>query len=268
MEYFVNGVRLKYDVTGSRSWGSDIVLLDQAIDLSVRTGWHDRGFTIESLFTPEHYSLFIEQCHALLIRLWSEAGLNLRHDFQPDRYHTVVTDLAAHLRAVEKTKLLGVGKFPILVKEIEQRVSEICNVPLVARNPFDNQAVFHFRVIRPMQADNNPLHRDVWLEDYDDCINIYIPIAGSNEQSSLILLPGSHLWPESRIEKTNAGAEINGIKFNVPAVTEIRGSYVAERPDPKVNQILVFSPYLIHGGAVNSNKDLTRISIEMRLWRR
>ncbi|MBA4054514.1 MAG: hypothetical protein C0490_07375, partial [Marivirga sp.] len=187
MEYTVNGIKLSYDAAGSRSWGSDVILLDRAIDLSAQTTWHDNGFTIEPLFTPDRYSLFFEQCYALLIRCWSEAGLRVGHNFQLDQYHTIARDLQAHLRAVEKTKLLHVADFPLPIQEIEERVSEICNVPLVARNPFDNQAIFHFRVIRPNQADNNPLHRDVWLEDYDDCINLYIPIAGSDEKSSLIL---------------------------------------------------------------------------------
>jgi ectoine hydroxylase-related dioxygenase (phytanoyl-CoA dioxygenase family) len=40
------------------------------------------------------------------------------------------------------------------------------------------------------------------------------------------------------------------------------------RPDPKIGEVLVFSPYLIHGGSVNLNDDTTRISIEVRLWRK
>ena len=40
------------------------------------------------------------------------------------------------------------------------------------------------------------------------------------------------------------------------------------RPDPNPDEVLVFSPYLIHGGAVNLNEDMTRVSLEMRLWRR
>jgi ectoine hydroxylase-related dioxygenase (phytanoyl-CoA dioxygenase family) len=111
------------------------------------------------------------------------------------------------------------------------------------------------------------LHRDVWLEDYESCINLYIPIAGSNALSSLILLPESHYWPESRIERTMSGAHINGIKFNVPAVTAIDGDFTIERPDPQENEMLLFSPYLIHGGAINLNTNKTRISIELRLWR-
>ena len=69
------------------------------------------------------------------------------------------------------------------------------------------------------------------------------------------------------MERTLAGSNINGQKFNVPAVTAVRGEYTVARPDPGPNEVLIFSPYLIHGGAVNLNTNITRISIEMRLWK-
>jgi hypothetical protein len=40
------------------------------------------------------------------------------------------------------------------------------------------------------------------------------------------------------------------------------------RPNPRPNDVLVFSPYLIHGGAYNQERDRTRVSLEMRFWRR
>ena len=66
--------------------------------------------------------------------------------------------------------------------------------------------------------------------------------------------------------RTADGAIIDGVRFNVPAVTSIDGDYKAIRPDPGRNEFLLFSPYLIHGGATNFNQHQTRISIELRLW--
>lgn len=268
MEYCVNKVNLKYEVTGPRHWGEERTLLREGIDLTAGTQWHVSGFTIEPLFDTATYAAFSERTKSLLISCWKNAGLPVEDNFKLDQYHTVIKDYQTHLNAVEKTKLLQVSSFPVPVQQIEERISEICKVPLIARNPFDGQSIFHFRVIRPMLPDNNPLHRDVWLEDYDDCINLYIPVVGSNEDSSLIIIPGSHLWPESNIEMSDDGALVEGVKFNVPAVTALKGSYSFERPDPQLNQVLVFSPYLIHGGSVNLNTDKTRISIEMRLWKK
>ncbi len=268
MEYTVNNTTLKYEAAGTRTWGKDVTLLEKATDLTRHTPWREKGFGIETLFEEGIYHTFRKNTRALLMKCWHDAGMVFGADFPLDQYHSLAGDFDVHLRAIERTRLLHVDEFPVPVSLVEARISEICNVPLVAQNPFDSQKIFHFRVIRPNQSDNNPLHRDVWLEDYDDCINLYIPVAGSNEKSSLILFPGSHYWPESRIEKTDAGALINGVKFNVPAVTAIAGDYSVERPSPGENQVLVFSPYLIHGGAVNLNPGMTRISIEMRLWKR
>lgn len=268
MEYTVNGKRLSYDTRGERSWGDDRVLLEEAVDLTSSTQWHVKGFTIEPFLDQNTFDTFGKQTRALLFDCWSKAGLHPAFDFPLDQYHTLVKDFKEHLAAVERTKLLSVQDFPIPVRLLEDRVSQICGQPLEVRNPYDGQRIFHFRVIRPQQGDNNPLHRDIWLPDYDDCINLYIPIAGSNERSSLILVPGSHLWAESRIERTNSGAEINGLKYNVPAVTSIKGAYTIERPNPRQNEVLVFSPYLLHGGAVNLNANATRISIEIRLWKK
>lgn len=268
MEYRVNNTTLSYEAAGSRHWGDENTLLHDASDLTLGTHWHAPGFTIEELFDARTYAVFSHRTKALVIKCWQDAGLSVSEDFDLDQYHTLVGDYNAHLAAVERTRLLQVTEFPLPVQQIEERISEICKVPLKARNPFDGQSVFHFRVIRPLQKDNNPLHRDVWLEDYADCINLYIPVAGSNELSSLIIIPGSHRWPESRVERTDTGAIVGGIKFNVPAVTALKGDYTTERPNPLENQVLVFSPYLVHGGSANLNTDKTRVSIEMRLWKK
>jgi hypothetical protein len=268
MEYTVNDTTLSYRAEGLTHRGKEEVLLSKAVDLTAGTPWHDAGLTIEKLFPARQYASFISNVHGLLVGLWREAGMAVPDGFQPSQYHALATNTPMHLAAVEKTKLIPAAKFPLGIDAIEKRISEICGTPLKAKNPFDGQSVFHFRVIRPSSTDNNPLHRDVWLEDYADCINLYIPVAGSDERSSLIIMPGSHLWPESKIERTAGGAVINGVRFNVPAVTAIDGHYTTLRPDPKENEVLVFSPYLIHGGAVNLNPDRTRISIELRLWKK
>lgn len=267
MQYQINNTIISYEAEGQRQFGSEHILLQQGLDLTSKNSWGVEGFTIETLFSSELYKDFKKEVSNLLMRCWHDAGLQIPESFSLQDYHTLITKPELHLAAIDKTKLLNTSLFPLGISEIERRISTLCGVNLKAKNPYDGESIFHFRVIRPKSRDNNPLHRDVWLEDYDNCINLYIPIAGSNELSSLILFPGSHYWPESKIEKTILGAIINGVKFNVPAVTAINGDYSIERPSPKENEVLVFSPYLIHGGSVNLNDDQTRISIELRLWK-
>ncbi len=252
---------------GERMTGEPHVLLHKAQDLTSNTAWARKGFSIERFLDDATYETFRRNTVTLLVSCWRKAGLDVPDGFPPEQYHRLVPDMHTHLRAIDHTKLLRTNEFPVPIEIVEKRIGEICGIPLRALNPFDQQSVFHFRVIRPSSGDNNPLHRDVWLEDYDNCINLYIPIAGSNELSSLILIPGSHHWPESQFERTVQGALINKIRFNVPAVTAIHGEFICERPSPGENEVLVFSPYLIHGGAVNLNSDTTRISIELRLWK-
>ena len=55
--------------------------------------------------------------------------------------------------------------------------------------------------------------------------------------------------------------------FTVPSVVGAAYPIALERPDPGRNEVLVFSPYLIHGGAYNQQPDRTRASFEMRFWR-
>jgi hypothetical protein len=268
MEYLVNHTTLQYHAEGERAFGSETVLLDQSIDLTQKTSWTGEGFSIENLFEEEKYQQFEAASRDLLLTLWRQARLNAPSSIALDQYHQLISQYADHLNAIERTKLLPVEDFPLDIRLLEERISSICHEKLEVKNPFDSQSVFHFRIIRPNTTDNNPLHRDVWLADYRDCINLYIPIAGSDEDSSIILIPGSHRWAESKVERTLGGAVIKGVRFNVPAVTSIRGDFKAIRPNPGRNEVLVFSPYLIHGGAINLSPAKTRISIEIRLWKK
>src|SRR6187431_1737811 len=217
MKYVVNKSDLQYSADGKKFRGDDSVLLNSAVDLTANTSWTKAGFTIEKLFNQNDFDTFKANTKSLLLKCWRDAGLSLPDDFSLDQYHQLVHTRDEHLMAIEKTKLLSVQSFPIDITILEKRISEICKEELIVKNPYDNQSIFHFRVIRPQQPDNNPLHRDVWLEDYKDCINLYIPICGSNDLSSLIIIPGSHHWPESQIERTLEGAQIGSSKYNVPA---------------------------------------------------
>jgi len=190
-------------------------------------------------------------------------------DFTLERYHDVVTTDAAHQAVSDQGPWCQlVSDLPVPVAVIDARISEILGVRVSTAPPHaEFPEHFCFRVVRPRSRDNNPPHRDVWLDRLRHAINIYVPLAGSSAQSSLPLVRGSHRWPESEIERTVSGARVNGVVYTVPSVVGAAHPLALERPDPGPNQVLVFSPYLIHGGAYNQQSDRTRVSLEMRFWR-
>jgi hypothetical protein len=265
MNYYLNHTEVNYDTRNKAERGERITLIDSAIDLTMNRSWAKKGFTIQSLFSQKTYADFRQKTQLLLILLWKEAGLEVEPEFPLELYHTLASEKSKHLAAVEKTKSVYTHRFPISIVELEERISEIVEIPLKVINPFGDNPTFHFRVVRPQSNDYNPLHRDVWQKENADCINLYIPVSGSNEKSSLAIIPESHHWSEYDIERTKEGALINGTSYHVPALTKIFREFEIIRPNPNENEVLVFSPYLIHGGAVNHNTDITRISLEIRL---
>src|SRR5205085_2350690 len=101
-----------------------------------------------------------------------------RITFPLDQYHTVVnTDehyaVVRHLRDLPAT---ADQYFPL--QEMDEGMSRVLGVPVTCWD--SNQKWFDcwLRIIRPCQPDNNPLHRDVWLDRLRNAINIYLPIAG------------------------------------------------------------------------------------------
>jgi hypothetical protein len=152
---------------------------------------------------------------------------------------------------------------------IENRISEICNVSnIVCKMPDNIEKEFYIRIVRPTnKADANPPHRDVWIPRLKNAVNIHYVIAGNNSKSTLALLPGSHLWYEDEIERTLVGASTNGNTYQVPSVVNAKKPMNLIRPRLSDSDVLVFTPYMIHGGGPNIS-DVTRISLEMRFWKK
>jgi ectoine hydroxylase-related dioxygenase (phytanoyl-CoA dioxygenase family) len=126
-----------------------------------------------------------------------------------------------------------------------------------------------FRICRPSKNymnDFNPCHKDIYLDFYRNVINIYLPIVGSNENSTLMIEQSSHKWNENETIVTKDGAYFKNInkKYSVDAVVASKKPLNMYRPNPSIDQVMIFSPYLIHGCANNNNEDTTRISIEIR----
>ncbi|MGB0748645.1 MAG: hypothetical protein ACPGO3_07860 [Magnetospiraceae bacterium] len=237
-------------------------------DLTAGQPWQKAGYVVTDFLTPAENQT-IREGLADLVRESLEAATGLSPaDFDPSQYHTYLRDDADHVAFCALIKdCFPYDRFPLDICNVEARISEICGVDVWVR-PRYGPAGFCIRVIRPARTDFNPPHRDVWLDRLRHGINLYFPIAGSTENSSLPLVPGSHFWREDQIERTAAGARVNGVNFTVPAVVDWSPKTPLMRPNPNAEQVMVFSPYLIHGGGINAQRDVTRVSLEMRLWRR
>lgn len=265
----IAGFKMDFDVVGETAWGSDTILLKEDDNLIKNTNWCDVGFSIVPFLTPEKNKIFTEGFRQLIYNeIKNDINVSLS-EFRLEKYHQYCSD-QQHLEFMQRMREgFSADKLPIELSLIEQCVSDVCSVAVVASNPHAAEECFNLRIIRPgIKGDNNPPHRDVWLNHLRDCVNIYVPIIGSNEHSALPIIPGSHLWKESDIQRTTNGARLDGVSYRVPAVVGSRYGLNMARPNPKPGEMMVFTPYAIHGGGINLNQDITRVSLEMRFWRK
>ncbi len=269
VEYWIDHRKVSFELDGATELGPATVLLEADDNVIQNSGWDDDGYCVAQ-FLPEPYRRQLCEGFTELIRGEMEAvGVQPGVSFRLDRYHRAVTD-QQHAAIISRTRVgFERHQFPIRLDVVTERISEICHAPLTVDSPKYSGRPFFLRIVRPQKPqDNNPPHRDVWLDHLRDGVNVYVPIAGSNKLSSLPVVAGSHKWSENEIERSVSGARIQGFKYTVPTVTRAHRGLVMMRPNPNPDEVLVFSPYLIHGGALNLNEDLTRVSLEMRLWRR
>jgi hypothetical protein len=265
----INGVKLEFAVEGETLKGEDKVLLHEDTNLLDKTGFNDVGFQIIDLLDESEFQNLRTGFTKLVVEWLQEYGVHLPEDFDLLYYHRYVDD-AAHTHVVKKIQNgVDIALFPISNELLEKRIEAITGYDVESRCAELNHHTFSIRIVRPSQlTDNNPPHRDVWLNHLRNAVNIYLPVCGSDENSALPILPGSHCWKESEIERTAAGAVINNVRYNVPCVVGSSYGLAMIRPNPGTTQAMLFSPYLIHGGGYNLNTDTTRVSLEMRFWKK
>ncbi len=254
LHYALNGTPVVFPVFGERKHLKKGVLLEKDINLIKQTDWCNQGYTVAPFLSDkELYNHLLVGIQGLVGNLLVTLAPELAAlgPFQLSQYHHWVRrseDLHSKVQEI-LFKGIPIDQLPIPKVLIENRISEMCGTRVSTNSGIINE-MFMVRIVRPGSKDNNLPHRDVWLDVYRNSVNIYVPLAGSNALSSLSLIPESHLWDETVIEQGFSGEiDLNMI-----------------RPNPQVNEVLVFSPYLIHGGACNWNHDLTRVSLEMRFW--
>jgi hypothetical protein len=272
VQYVIENKVFDFQYDGETLVGEDKVLMEDDVNLLKNTAWDDEGYTIQDFLTDENVKKVKNGFTELIKTFIIEGGGKIDDKFCLEKYHTYVDDVL-HLKIAKDIKGgFSNQEFPINFEIINTRMSEILGqeVSTKAEVEDENLSGFYLRIVRPNSLkDNNPPHRDVWLDRLRNAINIYYPICGSTSDSALPILPSSHYIKESYIERTANGAILNDAKYTVPCVVSVNNESVKMiRPNPGKNQVLVFSPYLVHGGGYNLNLDETRISLEVRFWKK
>jgi hypothetical protein len=201
---------------------------------------------------------------------------NKLRTFSLDRYHDYVNE-EQHQRVVDSFRggFFGTGGIDLSELGIDyKQLNSFINKTIKSNKPLSCKikkfgltfGKFWIRIVRPNSNDNNPPHKDSHLKRLRKNVNIYLPLAGSNKHSSLPLIPGSHLENESEYISSSSPCFINEKKNTVPCIVHRNKGLNMICPNPKPNQIMIFTPHLIHGGGINSNKDITRVSLEMRFF--
>jgi hypothetical protein len=258
--------------------GLDEVLFNIDDSPAKHSTWRNKGYTIQPFLSKQKNAQFREGIKNLIIKILNELDIKT-DEFELYNYHKYVND-EQHLRFCKyiTAGTAGTGGFsidllPIHISEIEKRIEEICNCPVTSEKRIEVNGKtivvqnFFLRVVRPQRfKDNNPPHRDVHLERSRGAVNLYFPFSGSNENSSLPIIPESHFWPESHIVRSYGDTYINEVKYTNPATVYSLHGLNLITPNPGPDEVMVFTPYALHGGGYNFNTDVTRVSLEMRFW--
>lgn len=267
MDYTIDGIPYTFDVTGEAARGDDIQLLQYEDNLIANSHWQQKGFTCVPLVGSQELNTLQNGIRYLLSLILASEQISFDESWRLQHYHQLVTNEKLHERVLRRTAFFPTTLFPGNIAALLEKVGQELGVAVTTRNPHTGLDLFHVRIIRPHATDFNPLHKDAWIDRLKGAVNLYLPLVGSNQHSSLPVLPGSHHWPEADFLRTQEGTVCNGKRFSVPAVLSCKHPLTLIRPNPAPGEGLLFTPYMIHGGAVNTNPDLTRMSLEIRCWR-
>ena len=263
----IDGKPYSFEVEGNFFWGEKKLLYNEKDSVISKTEWANQGYSVVSAFTKGEFLILKQSITKNIKRAFDVNNICYNDDtFTLSKYHEVINTDVLHNKVINITRNLENTDLGLDVELLVEKFSKILDCKLTSWIEEIKKSHIQIRISRPNSLDINPLHRDSYLSYYRDILNIWIPIEGCNELSSLPIFPKSHLIPENHILRTESkGAKINGNTYYVPCILETNeGTIDMVRPNPKTGKALVFTPNLIHGAAINGNKDVTRISLELR----
>jgi hypothetical protein len=255
IETLIDGRPFSWAVTGEFSWGSGGPLCQVESDPLLPV-LGTEGYRVIDL--PAGTAERIKKCAQSLPHL---AGLS-----DLEQYHAWVRSETDHQQIIRVSCDLRFSQLGLDAKEFTRYFAAIVGVPLSPVLPILDKDVVQLRINRPGSTDYNPPHRDGSLPHLAPTLNVWIPVAGVDETTSLPIVPGSHAISEEDCWQTQpGGATLGGNPYRVPAVGRLRnGPLRMVRAPVRFGQALIFTPYLIHGLAFNQSSTKTRMALELR----
>lgn len=136
---------------------------------------------------------------------------------------------------------------------------------LIQKKPF-------LRIARPNElADNIGFHKDTIYGQSPYEMSIHLPLVNLNKKSCLKVVKGSQFIKEknikfekysSNIKKGSKGHKL-GTPYDPKRISEKKYKFT---PIPlNIGEYMFFTPALIHGQEINSDSNLTRFSIDVRV---
>lgn len=257
--------------------GNDEILSGEGTDITYGQPWYQKGYTTVKFISDDEFTALrkgLTDCVKNIIE--RELGVNAE-GFELTNYHKFVTTNEDHMKVVSVTRDLYPEDFNFPILNVIKNFEKFIGFGLSDINPKDQQQLhIIIRINRPGSNDFNPPHKDIYeavdgsvdgTEYIPQFVNIWIPIVGVTEKSSLPVVESSHLIPESQILRTREGAKIATNKYRVRMVKEWAGSNELTRAKVDYGDALFFSSHLVHGLAINEETDQTRVSLEYRLFK-
>jgi hypothetical protein len=272
-EFIINDHPYSVDIGGSPafSFGAAQTLSEPGTDATYFQKWYRDGFCVVRFIDDAGFESLREGVSRSVSRIVASLGIDVT-GFELQRYHRYVCDDETHHRVVRLTRDLFPPDFNFPVSAITERFERLLGFGLTDIDPHTGEQLHIIvRINRPGSTDYNPPHKDIY-EDWDSkgvipkLVNFWIPVCGVSAQSALPVAPSSHLLPEDRIYRTVEGGVVAGKSYRVRSILHWDGKNRLQRPRVGDGEVLVFSPHLVHGCAINVQPDTTRVALELRLF--
>jgi hypothetical protein len=274
LSYLIDGRPCEIEVDDDMTFevGDAECLATRFDDVTRGQPWFPKGYAIVKTADYYDHAALKDSVEAAVARILADEAPGLALDaFRLEDYHRYV-DEARHERVIARTRRLYPEDLAFDTDRVVRKLSELLGAPLSYRNTISgNRQWLISRLNRPGSTGYNPVHKDIYgpfdrVGAIGRMVNVWIPVCGVGDGTGLPVVPGSHLLTEDRIERTRAGALMNGLSYTVNCIRSWDGSNTLEALCPGPDEMLVFSSHLIHGLGLNHKPDTTRVSLEFRLF--